>query len=436
MRAIVAVDGAAGRRLAEALRAEGVEVPVTVTADAPADAVADTMTGHGDVSAAVLLGELARADVVVLAVARHTLTAQVVTACDRFGVRIVAVCDGDADERLAAMFGLAASTADEAVTQVVAPRAAPAAAQPRGRVIAVWGAAGSPGRTTVAIELACELARDGRRVALVDADAHAPSIALMTGLADEGPGFAAACRQAERGTLTVAELARIAVPLGTVEVLTGLNRPGRWPELTGARVTAALERCRDWVDDVVVDVAASLERDEEIVSDLDGPRRNAATLGVLGAADLVVAVVAADPVGVSRFVRAHAELRAAVGATPVRVLVNKSRASALGMDARGQVRRAIERYAGIRDQWFVPWDPKATDAAMLAAQPIAHIAGRSALAGAMRRFVGAAIEPPAARTAPRTPRAATRRTSRQDSRAQKPVARTTAGGAATARAHP
>ena len=69
----------------------------------------------------------------------------------------------------------------------------------RGRVIAVWGAAGAPGRTTTAIELACELARDGRRVALIDADAHAPSIAMATGLADEGPGFAAACRQAERG---------------------------------------------------------------------------------------------------------------------------------------------------------------------------------------------------------------------------------------------
>ena len=39
-----------------------------------------------------------------------------------------------------------------------------------------------------------------------------------------------------------------------------------------------------------------LERDEEIVSDLDGPRRNAATLAALAAADLVVAVVAADPV--------------------------------------------------------------------------------------------------------------------------------------------
>ncbi|MFT4214780.1 MAG: P-loop NTPase [Microbacterium sp.] len=408
MRALVAVDGVAGRRLAERLRAGGVDVPLVVAAGAPAAAAADAVTGR---EAAELIGALAGADALVVEAARHTVTAQLVSACDRFGVRIVAVCAHEADRRLAAVFGIAAVTADQATAALLAPTP-PAAAQPaRGRVIVVWGPSGAPGRTTTAIELACELARDGRRVALVDADAHAPSIALLVGLADEGPGFAAACRQAERDTLTVAELDRIAAPLGAVEVLTGLNRPGRWPELSAARVAAALERCRAWVDDVVVDVAASLESDEEIVSDLDGPRRNAATLAALGVADLVVAVVAADPVGVSRFVRAHAELRAAIGATPVRVMVNKLRSSTLGIDARGQVRRTLERYAGIGEQWFVPWDPKATDAAVLAAQPIARVAGRSAFSAAMRRFVGEAIDPPVAVRALRGPRGAGRATS-------------------------
>ena len=159
-------------------------------------------------------------------------------------------------------------------------------------------------------------------------------------------------------------------------------------------MAAALGHCREWVDDTVVDTASALERDEEIVSDLDGPRRNAATLATLGCADIVVAVVAADPVGVSRFVRAYPDLRAAAGASPVHVLVNKLRASTLGMDARGQVRRTIERYTGARDLWFVPWDPKAADAATLGAQPIAHVAARSPFAGAVRRYVGEAIEPP------------------------------------------
>jgi len=390
---VVAIDGPRARGLADELRDAGADVRIVVGADAPAGAAVDAMSGP---EAAELLGELARADLLIVTARRSALTAQLVSACDRFAVRIVALCDGPADRRVAEVFGVAARASTCAAAELLSPIAAAAAAEPRstGRVIAVWGAAGAPGRTTTAIELACELARDGRRVALVDADSHAPSVSLATGLADEGPGFAAACRQAERGTLTASELTRIAVPLGAVDVLTGINRPSRWPELSLDRVGAALGHCRSWADDTVVDMAAPLERDEEIVSDLDGPRRNAATLAALAAADVVVAVVAADPVGVSRFVRAYADLRAAAGAASVHVVVNKLRSSTLGMDARGQVRRTIERYTGAKDLWFVPWDQRAADAATLSAQPIALVAGRSPLAGAVRRFVGEALEPP------------------------------------------
>lgn len=393
MRVIAALDTARARALVQRLTDDGAQVRTVVDAAAPAAAVADAMAGP---EAAELLAELSRADLLVVEAGRATLTAELVRACDRFGVRIAPLCTRDDDRRLAGMFGLAAFDVDVSAGELRAPPASVPDPEPaaRGRVIAVWGTEGAPGRTTVAVELACELARDGRRVALVDADSHAPSLALATGLADEGPGFAAACRQAERGALTVAELARISTRLGEVEVLTGLNRPGRWPELSDGRVRAALDTCRDWADDIVVDVAAPLERDEEIVSDLDGPRRNAATLATLGTADVIVAVVAADPVSVARFVRAHAELRAAVGATPVRVLVNKTRPGALGIDARGQVRRALERFAGVGEVWFVPWDGKAVDAALLAARPVAHTSPRSSLTAAVRRFVGETLAAP------------------------------------------
>ena len=42
-------------------------------------------------AAAELLGELAGSDALAVAATREALTAQLVTACDRFGVRIVAV---------------------------------------------------------------------------------------------------------------------------------------------------------------------------------------------------------------------------------------------------------------------------------------------------------------------------------------------------------
>ena len=64
-----------------------------------------------------------------------------------------------------------------------------------GRIVAVWGPTGAPGRTTVAITLADELARLGCGSLLVDGDVYGGVIAAVLGLLDESPGLAAACRQ-------------------------------------------------------------------------------------------------------------------------------------------------------------------------------------------------------------------------------------------------
>jgi MinD-like ATPase involved in chromosome partitioning or flagellar assembly len=398
VRVVVAVDDAA--LLVEGLRREGVDVIAQVAASAPALAAADGMLGA---EAETMLRALADADALVISVSRATMSPTVVALCDRAGTRVVPLVDDAAGERITAACGLEAPLSldaepwrvAEVLTSGPAATAAATPPRPQPRVIAVWGPAGAPGRSTIATELAVELARGGRHVALVDADTHAPSLALTLGLADEGPGFAAACRQAELGGLDVGELTRISVPLGRtgVDVLTGINRPSRWPELSDRRVAAALAACREWADYTVVDVASSLARDEESGSDLEGPRRNAATLAALRSADLVVAVVAADPVGVARFLRGNADLRATIGATPVAVVANRLRPGTLGIDARGQVRRTLDRFGGIEDVWFVPQDPRSADAAILASLPIAEVAPRSPLTLALRRFVGEAVVP-------------------------------------------
>lgn len=417
MRVLVAVDDAAA--LAEALRREGHEVVGTPGAALLVLAADDRLFGA---DAEPVLRGVAEADAVVLEVRRDTVSAALVALCDRAATRIVPLCADDVAARLAQTFGLEQPLPgdvepwrlSDALGLPPSRSASVTAPGPQPRVIAVWGPAGAPGRSTVAIELALELARGGRHVGLVDADTHAPSVAMALGVPDEGPGFAAACRQAEMGGLDPRELSRVSVPLGRtgVDVLTGLNRPSRWPELSASRVEQTLSVCRDWADYVVVDVAAPLERDEEIVSDLDGPRRNAATLAALRAADLVVAVAAADPVGVARFLRAHAELRATIGATPIAVLANRLRPGALGVDARGQVRRTLDRFGGVGDVWFLPQDPRSADAALLAARPIAEVAPRSPFTLALRRFVGEAIV-----GAPAPP--SSRRTSRRFSRAER-----------------
>lgn len=255
------------------------------------------------------------------------------------------------------------------------------------RIIAIWGPTGAPGRTLTATALAAELALRGRRVMLVDADTYGGTIAPALGLLDESPGFAAACRLAGSGSLTPAELERVSQPLSPeagigrdrLRVLTGIGRPSRWPELSTDRVTSALHACRDWADVVVVDVGFNLETDEELSSDLFAPRRNAATIAALRAADRVVAVGAGDPLGLARFLRAYPDLVETLTDTAVQVVVTRVRTSVLGIDPVAQVRHTLDRFAGIQDAVLIDDDPAAADAALLSARPVPIIAPKSAL---------------------------------------------------------
>ncbi|WP_144795552.1 P-loop NTPase [Microbacterium paludicola] len=345
---------------------------------------------------AVPVAQLADADAILLPATRAALTADLVAACDRSGVRIVTM--GRGESRLLSRYGLPEALGEDADVWRIAealsaetPRVARRPAPPRRRIIAVWGPHGAPGRSTVAVQLALELARGGRRCALIDADTVAPSLALLLGLDDEAPGIAAACRRAELGALDAAELHRISTPMetsaGTIDVLAGLNRPSRWPELSAARLAATLGVCRDWADETVVDVSAAFDSYEEVTDDLAGPRRHAATTTVLREADVVVAVTAADPLSISRFLRDHAELRALIGPTArIVVVANQVRTGPLGVDARGQIRRALERFGDITDVAFLPFDQRAADAALLHARPMADVTPRSGLVAGVRHL--------------------------------------------------
>jgi MinD-like ATPase involved in chromosome partitioning or flagellar assembly len=287
------------------------------------------------------------------------------------------------------------------------------AAEAAAGVVAVWGPGGAPGRTTVAVNVAAELAASGHRVALVDADPYGGAIAPSLGLLDEAPGFASACRLAAGSALDRAELERIAQryssPRAPFEVFTGLVGPNRWPELSHERVTAALEAMRARFEYVVVDTGFSLERDEELMSDQFAPRRNAATFAALAAADRVLAVGLADPVGLSRLLRGHGELVDVVEAERVDVVVNRVRASALGIDAHAQVRQTLRRFAGLADATLLPHDGRATDAAILTARTLRDAAPRSPLRAALREYVDDRLLPEPEPVRRRRPRLIARR---------------------------
>jgi MinD-like ATPase involved in chromosome partitioning or flagellar assembly len=351
--------------------------------------------------AAVLAG--VRPDAVIVAATPALLGASVIAAAAESSARLVVLSGGPADQLHAESLGIGQTTALDSEWQTIELLLAGSALVPApaqrtehrgaGRVIAVWGPTGAPGRSAVAMGIAFELAERGHRVALVDADTHGASIAPALGLLDEAPAIAAACRLAASGGLDLAQLDRISsiVPIGSgsLRVLTGLPSPARWPELSETRITDMLRVTRHWADAIVVDTGFNLERDEEIVSDLFAPRRNAATIASVAEADAVVAVGAGDPIGLARLMREHAALLESVDADRISVVINKVRPDAIGFDHRRQILDSLERFGGIEDATLIPYDLAAFDRALASARPLREAAPKSPARVAIARLAEA-----------------------------------------------
>jgi Flp pilus assembly CpaE family ATPase len=254
-----------------------------------------------------------------------------------------------------------------------------------GRLVAVWGPTGAPGRTTVAVAVATEVSRLGVSCLLADADVYGGVVAQALGLLDEAPGLAAAARMANSGSLDLPALARLApVVDGRLRVLTGIARADRWPELRPGAVEVVWALARSLASVTVVDCGFSLEQDEELSFDTAAPRRNGATLVTLAEADVVLAVGAADPIGLQRLVRALPDVRDAAPTAELRVVVTRLRRGPVGSHPETQIRHALARYAGVEDNLtFVPYDRSAYDAALAAGRSLGDVAPNSAARAAL-----------------------------------------------------
>lgn len=253
-----------------------------------------------------------------------------------------------------------------------------------GRIVAVWGPTGAPGRTTIAVNLAAELAGLGVPTLLVDLDTYGGSVAQSLSMLDEAPGIAAAARAADQGTLDLPALAAISPEaLPGLRVLTGIPRADRWSELRAAALDRVLEVSRLLAPVVIVDCGFGLEDDEELSYDTQAPRRNAATLTALAASDVVLAIGSCDPVGLQRLVRGLQELGTVPSPSP-RVVVNRVRSGAVGSRPEVRVAEALARFAGVDEVTFVPEDRSGLDAAMLEGRVLAECAPSSPVRASVR----------------------------------------------------
>ncbi|MEO9323113.1 hypothetical protein ABFT23_06450 [Nocardioides sp. C4-1] len=381
---------------------------LTALGDHPGTVVLKRCVDVDDLLAAASSGQ---AQAAVLGLETRGLDAATVARLGEHGVRTVAVVADDQAEgglARAARIGirsvlpasaiarvpeavLAAGTAG-ADTRPAASLPPPPPAPPSdvpvadGRVVAVWGPAGSPGRSTVAAAVAADLARRHRRTVLVDGDPYGGSIAQQLGILDEVSGLLAAARLATSGQL---EERFTSVQRGLdprLSVITGLPRADRWTEVRGGVLEHVLELGRA-VGQVVVDTGFSLETDPG--AELSGrPSRNQLTLGALDVADDVVVVGSADPVGLSRLARGLADLQEVVGPVPVHVVVNRMRAS-LGWSEK-EVAGMVGGFARLAALHFLPDDRAAVDRALVAGRTLLE-SGDSALTKAVSVLVDALV---------------------------------------------
>ncbi|MDN5823946.1 MAG: P-loop NTPase, partial [Micrococcaceae bacterium] len=265
-----------------------------------------------------------------------------------------------------------------------------------GRILAVWGPAGSTGKTLVAVNLAAEAAMDGQRVVLLDADTYGASVAVHLGLLDEAAGLAQLCRLSDQGMLDEAGFERscavVAVGGTTLRVATGLSRPQRWPELRAGALARVLDFVRRRADLVVVDVASFLERDEDLTYDTSAPQRNGAALAVLESAAEVIAVGSADSVGVPRMIKGLEDLREILPGTTPRVVFNRVRRSAVGPAPERALVESWERFGpGGGIDGLLPWEPDTADRALLQGSVLAELAPESVLRAGIAALVSVEV---------------------------------------------
>ena len=172
--------------------------------------------------------------------------------------------------------------------------------QALGSVLSVWGAPGSPGRTTATLMLGRLLAAEGKSVCLIDADTTAPSLLQLCGIAESASSLVVACRFAERDSLDVGRMTQTAIGIdGRLFALGGIGHSDQWGDVRAPALSAVIKICRLAYDITIIDVGFGLERRHAV--DLMTRRRFEAATSAVDDADALLAVVQSTPLGLSRY---------------------------------------------------------------------------------------------------------------------------------------
>jgi len=150
--------------------------------------------------------------------------------------------------------------------------------------------------------------------------------------------------------------ALLPVAAGGFELLAGLANPADWPQVRPQEAAEVVAELRGLRDHVIVNVGAHTED----LTRFGAADRYGVTREVLGAADVVVGVGMATPVGVARLVAWIADVVVLAPGRPVHLVVNKAPASRF---VRGEVEAEILRNFTPASLHLLPLDPGVEKAA-------------------------------------------------------------------------
>ena len=302
-------------------------------------------------------------DVAVVSTDMPGLDADAVLTLQRDGVRVIGIGPEERGHHL----GISIVTMPGQIESHLREPDALAVSESPGGLLAVWGPHGAPGRSVLAASVASAWAQSGQRVTLVDADPRGGAQAQMFAVLDEASGLVAACRSANHGDLAALSGHAVTVEPG-LRLLTGVTRAEMWDQVREAPFQIVLRTITQASDAVVLDL---------------GPGLDPQTRHVLEAADRVLVVGRADPVGLARLVRALHDLASvrSVALAPPVVAINLLRSTAVWSER--DVRDAVERLAGVRPDVFVPADFKTLDTAALRGKVPAQVASGSPFVAAV-----------------------------------------------------
>ncbi|MDO4666031.1 MAG: hypothetical protein Q4A71_07540 [Actinomycetaceae bacterium] len=167
-----------------------------------------------------------------------------------------------------------------------------------GKIVALIGAGGAPGKTTLACALANSIPQPS---ILVDADIFTPAVAISLGLEEEAPGLISAVRLADRAALDALEMEMLLQTSGDMRVLGGLNLVNNWRDVEVSAFGRVLSVCRQMVPWTVVDTYARTEYSGSTDYGF-GPGHDDVLGRIIEDADTLVLVGRADPVGFRRLV--------------------------------------------------------------------------------------------------------------------------------------